>query len=375
MPRTPLTVLLLLGGVSSEHSVSIRSAAAVRPALEGAGHEIITVGISRSGRWLLGDHGSLLERAKTALVEIDDSAGTPVFLTRTDNGIELLQVAGSTPGDVARAAPIDVVFPITHGPGGEDGTLQGLLDTIGVPYVGAGCRASALAMDKLAMKTLCTGAQLPQVEFVSAGTDQASEVDALIRRTFGFPCFVKPANLGSSVGISRVDSSDGLADALAEARRWDTRVIVERAVEAREIEVAMLGNDDPQISPPGEIVMGTGFYDFDTKYVDTEARLIVPAALTEMHAAEIRATALRAWELIGCRGMARADFFIDKSSGDVLLNELNTIPGFTEISMYPRLWAEAGLDLAALVDRLLDLALEEHQPTAGGHRGAGQKLS
>jgi D-alanine-D-alanine ligase len=220
MPETPLTVLLLLGGVSGEHPVSIRSAAAVKPALERAGHEVVTVGVSRSGRWLLGDYQGLLDRAKTALVEVDDAAGTPVFLARTDGGIKLLQIAGSSPDDIARAASIDVVFPITHGPGGEDGTLQGLLDTIGVPYVGAGCRASALAMDKLAMKTLCTGAQLPQVEFLSAGTDQAREVEALIRRTFGFPCFVKPANLGSSVGITRVDRADALADALAESGRW-----------------------------------------------------------------------------------------------------------------------------------------------------------
>lgn len=371
MPQASLDVLLLFGGISGEHSISIRSAAAVEAALEQAGHNVVAVGISPSGRWLRGDYRGLLDRAASELLEVDEDAGELVFLARTDAGTRLLSIETATGDPVA----IDAVFPVTHGPGGEDGSLQGLLDTVGVPYVGAGCRASALAMDKLAMKTLCMGAHLPQVEFIAAGTDQAREVAALIRRTFGFPCFVKPANLGSSVGISRVRAADGLDDALAEARRWDTRVIVERAVDAREIEVAMLGNEDPEISPPGEIVMGSGFYDFNTKYVGNEAGLIVPADISDRQAAEIRATALRAWELIGCRGMARADFFIDKSSGDVFLNELNTIPGFTEISMYPRLWAQAGLELDALVNRLLDLALEEHNPGAGTHRSAGQKLS
>jgi len=375
MDQAPLRVLLLFGGVSGEHSISVRSAAAIEAALDQSGHEVLSVGITRSGRWLRGDYRELLARAATELVDVQEDAGTPVFLARTESGVRLLDLDGNGPLVSTDALTVDVVFPITHGPGGEDGSLQGLLDTVGVPYVGAGCRASALAMDKLAMKTLCGGAHIPQVEFVSAGGDQAREVDALIRRTFGFPCFVKPANLGSSVGISHVRSAAGLEDALAEARRWDTRVIVERAIDAREIEIAMLGNEDPEISPPGEIVLGTGFYDFDSKYVGNEAGLIVPADISDRQSAEIRATALRVWELIGCRGMARADFFIEKSTGHVFLNELNTIPGFTEISMYPRLWAEAGLELDGLVNRLLDLALEEHHPAAGAHGTIGQKLS
>jgi D-alanine-D-alanine ligase len=376
MPESRLTVLLLFGGVSGEHSISIRSAATVKAALEQAGHDVITVGVSRQGRWLLADYEELLQRGTSELVEVDDDTGALVFLARTDSGTKLLSIGKTGAQDVDNAPSVDAVFPIMHGPGGEDGTLQGLLDTVGVPYVGAGCTASALAMDKLAMKAMSAGAHLPQVEFVSAGNDRPQEVEALVRRTFGFPCFVKPANLGSSVGITRVDSPDVLPDALAEARRWDERVIVERAIDAREIEVAMLGNESPEISPPGEIATSEGFYDFDTKYVaNDEAGLVVPADITELQAAEIRATALRAWDLIGCRGMARADFFIEKSSGDVFFNELNTIPGFTEISMYPRLWAEAGLDLVALVNRLLELALEKHDAAAALPGATGHKLS
>jgi D-alanine-D-alanine ligase len=343
----------------------VRSAAAIKPALERAGHQVTAVGITKRGRWLLGDYDALLERGRTQLVEVADDSGTAVILARTDAGPQLLATGNGGADDPALRSEIDVVFPITHGPGGEDGTLQGFLDTVGVPYVGAGARASALAMDKLAMKTLCIGAELPQVEFISAGNHQPGEVEALVRQTFGFPCFVKPANLGSSVGITRVDTPDTLPDALVEARHWDARVIVERAIDAHEIEVAILGNEAPELSPPGEIVTGDGFYDFDSKYVDDDAGLVLPADLTDRQGAEIRATALRAWELIGCRGMARADFFIDKARGDVYLNELNTIPGFTEISMYPRLWAETGLDLPSLVNRLLDLALEEHHAGAG----------
>jgi D-alanine-D-alanine ligase len=354
----PLRIVLLMGGISGEHSISLRSAATVAPALEAAGHEVVIVAVTRSGRWLWGDFRPLLTAARSALLEVEENAGTPVFLARTDTAVRLLSLGG-TRVDAELETPIDLVFPILHGPGGEDGTLQGLLDTVGVPYVGAGCRASALAMDKLAMKTLCAGAELPQVEFISADGDGADAVAAVIARTFGFPCFVKPANLGSSVGISRVASADSLADALVEARRWDSRVIVERAVDAREIEIALIGDESRvEISPPGEIVMPGGFYDFDAKYVGSQAGLVVPADLGERQLAEIRAIAQRVWSLIGCRGMARADFFVEKSSGDVLFNELNTIPGFTEISMYPRLWAQAGVSIEGLVERLLALALQ-----------------
>ena len=254
---------------------------------------------------------------------------------------------------------VDVVFPVLHGPHGEDGTVQGLLDVIGVPFVGAGCAASAMAMDKLCMKTLCTGLGIPQADFLAVGRNSAEELAPRIRSAFGFPCFVKPANLGSSVGISRVESPDGLASALAEARRWDPRVLVERAIDAREIEIALLGSDVPALTPAGEIV-AAGFYDFDTKYIGDDARLIVPAELDENALKTVRDIAVLVWNIIGCRGMARADFFVDRRSGQVLFNEVNTIPGFTRISMYPRLWQAAGVSIEELVDTLVRLALGEN---------------
>jgi len=349
-------VLVLMGGQSGEHSISLRSAATVVRALGRAGYEVTAVAISKKGAWLLGDFTDLLERATTELVEVGPTDGTAVWLAQDGQVPRLVGVHAQLPQDL-QIRP-DVVFPILHGPAGEDGTMQGLLEVAGVPFVGAGCTASALAMDKLAMKTLCAGACIAQVEFLAAGESDADELAARIEAAFGFPCFVKPANLGSSVGISRVTSSATLADALAEARTWDRRVIIERAVDAREIEVAVLGNARPEISPPGEIIAPGGFYDFESKYVTDDAELIAGASVGGSQLEEIEAITRAVWDLTGCRGMARADFFIEKSTGRVLFNELNTIPGFTEISMYPRLWALAGRPIDELVGRLVELALD-----------------
>lgn len=350
----PTHVLALFGGASGEHSISLRSAAAVVPALERSGYRVTTVAITRAGEWRFGDFGSLLQAATRALIEVPPNAGCAAFLARGDNRrARLLTLDGAEP-DVGS---IDAVFPILHGPNGEDGSIQGLLQVLGVPFVGASCAASAMAMDKLCMKTLCAGAGIPQADFLSAEGLDAPEAAGRIRQAFGFPCFVKPANLGSSVGISRVQSADELPAALEEARRWDRRVLVEQAIDAREVEIALLGNEAPRLSPPGEIVASSGFYDFATKYVSDEAGLIVPAEIPPAALDEVRDIARLVWELIGCRGMARADFFIDRRSGRVLFNEINTIPGFTRISMYPRLWAAAGLPIDELVDMLMRLAL------------------
>lgn len=351
-----LHVLLLVGGRSAEHPISLRSGATVLAGLREAGHRVTLVGITREGLWTLGDLEPQLEKARQAIVELDDSGMKPVTLVWTGSVTRLVATGGESLG--ADGDAIDVVFPMLHGPNGEDGTMQGLLELARVPYVGAGATASALAMDKLAMKTLCAGAGIPQVEFLSAGSDDAAKVDARVRAAFGYPCYVKPANLGSSVGVSRVRDAGELAAALAEARRYDDRVVVERGCDAREIEIAILGSKPGELSPVGEILPADGIYDFDSKYVDTTAGLrapteIPPAALKRLHE-----VSFAAWELIGGRGMARIDFFLEKSTGEVLLNEINTIPGFTSISMYPRLWAAAGLPLPALVDRLLELALE-----------------
>ncbi len=268
------------------------------------------------------------------------------------------------PLDAAEAC-FDVVFPVLHGPGGEDGTVQALLELAAAPFVGAGTTASAIAMDKLALKLLCAGAGIAQTDFLAADDADAEELVARINATFGFPCFVKPANLGSSVGISRVSAPGELAAALGEARRWDRRVLIERAVDAREIELAMLGNDVPEVSPPGEIVSRRGFYDYTSKYVDTDdATLIAPANVDPEALATMRSIAVDVWKRIGCRGMARADFFLERGTGRVLFNELNTIPGMTSISMFPKLWELAGLRAPALMRRLVELALEAHAGAA-----------
>jgi len=349
-------VVVLVGGVSGEHSISLRSAATVVAALEEAGHRTVPVGISPDGVWVLGDLRPLLERARHELVEVDSRLGTPVTLCNDGRGTRLLALDGVDPA--AAREPVDVVFPVLHGPGGEDGTVQGFLELLGVPFVGAGCRASALAMDKLAMKALCDGAGIAQAEYLSAADHSAAAVAGLVESSFGFPCFVKPANLGSSVGISRVTDAAGLGAALDLARRWDPRVVVERSIDAREIEIALLGATTPEMSPPGEIVTDGNFYDFQSKYVEDGVRLVAGADVTAQQLTTLNETAARVWELIGCHGMARADFFIEATTGEVLFNEINTIPGFTEISMYPRLWKENGLSSAALVDRLVGLARE-----------------
>jgi len=354
-----LNVVVLMGGISGEHSISLRSAATVIPALRSAGHSVYSIAISRAGQWLLGDHSELLEQARGSLVEVDESHGSPVVLARSAATTRLVLLDDASADRQATAADIDVVFPVLHGPGGEDGAVQGLIETVGLPVVGAGCTASALAMDKLAMKTLCAGAGVEQVEFLAADQRSSAELGQAIEQSFGLPCFVKPANLGSSVGISRVERLDQLEEALGEAREWDRRVIVEQAVDAREIEVALLGGGRPQISPPGEIVTAHGFYDFAAKYIGNEAELIVPAKLGTPQLEKIQEISLKVWQLIGCRGMARADFFVERGSGRVLFNEFNTIPGFTEISMYPRLWRETGVSISELLDQLLTIALDD----------------
>jgi D-alanine-D-alanine ligase len=347
--------LLLVGGRSPEHPISLRSGATVLEGLREAGHRVTLVGITQDGLWVHGDLSPQLDKARTAIAELDSTNATAVVLVWTGAATRLFSLRGDSLGPVGD--PVDVVFPMVHGPNGEDGTLQGLLELARVPYVGAGPTASALAMDKLAMKTLCAGAAIPQVEFLSAGDADAATLDARVRSAFGYPCFVKPANLGSSVGVTRVREARSLGAALATARRYDDRVLIERGCDAREIEIGILGSKPGELSPVGEILPADGIYDFDSKYVDATAGLrapteIPPAALERLHE-----VAFAAWDLIGGRGMARIDFFLEKSTGRVLLNEINTIPGFTSISMYPRLWEAAGLPLTALVDKLLDLAL------------------
>jgi D-alanine-D-alanine ligase len=369
MPR--LRVGVIFGGRSGEHEVSLASAASVMDALSGLGHQVVPIGIARDGRWLVGGDPmrTLAEQARVAVPSGDDTGSVKKALADRADGV----LAGSTAA-LARAEPagsvpaelrqgLDVVAIMLHGPYGEDGTIQGLLELAGVPYVGAGVLASAVGMDKATMKCVFQAHGLPCVEHLVLHRhewERAPEpIVRSIAETLGFPCFVKPSNLGSSVGISKVRSADALAAAIDEAARHDRKIVVERGVQAREIEVSVLGNEAPEASLPGEIVYEGEWYDYQTKYLEGQARLVCPAPITSALTARIRALAIDAFRAIDCAGMARVDFFL---AGDrILVNEINTIPGFTATSGYARMWEATGLAYPALVQRLLDLALERHR--------------
>jgi D-alanine-D-alanine ligase len=354
---TRVRVGVVYGGRSVEHEVSLVSARAIMQALDPGRYEVVPIGISRQGKWVIG-------KAHCALPPDPSVRG----LVRLRNG------SGAVPKAAARAARaaagdalrgrLDVVFPMVHGTGGEDGSLQGLLELAGIPYVGAGVLGSAIGMDKAMMKVAFAQAGLPIVDHkVIRSSDLEQERERFIRSVesaFGYPCFVKPANGGSSVGISKAKDRDGLADAIDLAARYDRKVVVERAVDGREIECSVLGNDRPEASVPGEIVPANEFYDYRAKYIDTGSRLLIPAPVSAEQSARIRDLAIRAFRALDLCGMARVDFFLDRTSEAIFLNEVNTIPGFTPISMYPKLWEASGLSFPALVDRLVRLALERH---------------
>lgn len=342
-----IRLVVLHGGRSAEHDVSNVSAAHVLRALDPERYEVVPVGITLEGQWVV--RPELAAGVRPAeLPERLDASGEAVALP-----------------DVT-AGERTVVFPVLHGPFGEDGTMQGLLEQLGVPYVGSGVLGSAVAMDKAVAKTLLAAARLPQARWVSLREDQVDPgVLTRVGDDLGWPVFVKPANLGSSVGVSRAADAAALRDAVELALSFDEWIVVEEAIQGREIEVAVLGNRDPEASVPGEIVPGNDFYDYDDKYVSGSARLLVPAPLDDAAAASVRDLALRAFEALRCEGMARVDFFYEAGGRGFLVNEVNTIPGFTPISMYPKLWQASGLPYAALVDRLVALALERHERRRG----------
>lgn len=364
-----LRVVVLFGGRSGEHEVSIQSAKSIIRALDRNKYDVMPVGITRDGRWLAGYEAipALEAAAQVALGTADDGArmggeiGSP----------SVVPDGGTVSRDVVPLAwdtwpqTVDVVIPVLHGSYGEDGTIQGLLETLGVPYVGAGVLASAVGMDKVVMKTLFRAAGLPQVRYIAClRSDVERDLDRVVddvEAELGYPCFVKPANLGSSVGISKVKRREDLPAALRLAARYDRKLIIEQGVDAREIEVAVLGNDQPIASVPGEVVPAHEFYDYESKYMDGQTTLIIPASLPESTARTIRELALRAFRAIDCSGLARVDFFLERGTDRVLINEINTMPGFTQFSMYPKLWEASGIPYAELLDRLIALALERHE--------------
>ncbi len=356
MQPTQPTIGVLFGGRSGEHEVSLASARSVLHALDREKYRIVEIGITKAGAWLSGE--SVLEALTAGRTE----GLTPVTLLPDPTRPGLRDLHTGEP-----IAALDVVFPVLHGTFGEDGTLQGLLEMAGVAYVGAGVAGSAVGMDKDLFKAVMRASGVPVVDWVIL---RRSEIEAdsqgVIDRTEAalegrYPFFVKPANLGSSVGISKCRSRSDLYEGLLEAARYDRRILVEKGLNAREIEISVLGNDQPEASIPGEIRPADEFYTYEAKYQDERSELLIPAPIPEALAEELRRTAVTAYKAIDCAGMARVDFLLDRESGAYYLNEVNTLPGFTEISMYPKLWEASGLPYPRLLDRLIDLALERQR--------------
>ena len=346
--RRRLRVGVIFGGRSVEHDVSLVSAKAIISALDPARYDVVPIAVTRAGRFVVAGARALFR---------DDPAVADLFRLaagRVGNG-----------GRTARGRPLDVIFPIIHGTGGEDGSLQGLLTLAGVPFVGAGVLGSAVGMDKAVMKVLFRQAGLPitphQVAMKSEFAAGPEVVADRLEAALAYPCFIKPANGGSSVGVSKARDRRGLLAALRLAFRYDRKVLAEHAVDAREIECAVLGNERPEASVVGEIVPSREFYDYAAKYLDSRSRLMIPAPISEAQSEAVRDLAVRAFQVLEVEGLARVDFFLDRVSGALVLNEVNTLPGFTPISMYPKLWEASGLPFPRLVDRLIALALERHE--------------
>jgi D-alanine-D-alanine ligase len=353
-----LRVGIVFGGRSVEHEVSVASATSILEALDPSRYDVSLLCVDPEGRWRLGGPGAIPSNA---------SRGEEVSLPAVPGDGTLLSAKAGRP--VGR---LDVIVPIIHGTGGEDGCIQGFLELAGLPYVGSGVLGSAIQMDKDVAKKLLQADGIPVVPLLAVRASEiaagAEAIAELALREIGLPAFVKPASLGSSVGVSKAKTRAQLAEGLRLAARYDDKILVERAVNAREIEVAILGNDAPEASVLGEIVPKREFYDYESKYVDDDTDLLVPAPVDEAVAERARALALRAFRILEGAGLARVDFFLDRDTGELFLNELNSLPGFTEVSMYPRLWQASGLSYPALLDRLIELALERHRRRAALER-------
>ena len=348
-----LRVGVLFGGRSGEHEVSLASAASVIRGLDLDKYEPVPIGITKDGHWLVGEGAAkmlpdILKSGRSVMLAADP---TEAALVPLDRG--------------AGAQRFDVMFPVMHGTFGEDGTIQGMLELAGIPYVGAGVLGSAIAMDKDVAKRLCEDAGIPVVPWVAVPRWQwekePAAVKAAIEQKFEYPVFVKPAALGSSVGMNKVHTAEELEPALNFAAEYGMKIMVEKAVTAREIEVSVLGNHDPQASVPGEIVPHREFYDYTAKYLEDGTRLLIPADLKPAQVKKVRGIAVEAFRTLDLCGMARVDFFLEKTGGKILFNEANTILGFTSISMYPKMWEASGIGFRELIDKLIELALEMHR--------------
>jgi D-alanine-D-alanine ligase len=351
-----LRVGVLFGGRSGEHEVSLASAASVIRGLDPDKYEAVPIGISKDGHWLVG------EGAVKMLPEVL-KGGRRVMLTADPTEAAIVPLDRG-----AGAQRLDVVFPVLHGTYGEDGTIQGMLDLAGLPYVGAGVLGSAVGMDKDVSKKLFEAAGIPVVSWVAVQRweweKDPEAVRTRIEQEFAYPVFVKPATLGSSVGMTKVHNAEELGSALDLACEFGMKVMVEKAVDAREIEVSVLGNHEPQASVPGEIIPHREFYDYTAKYLEDGTQLVIPAVLKPAQVQKIQALAVKAFRAVELTGMARVDFFLEKKGTKLYLNEVNTIPGFTSISMYPKLWEASGIGFRELIDKLIELAFEMHAEKA-----------
>jgi D-alanine-D-alanine ligase len=387
-----LRVGILFGGRSGEHEVSLLSAASVFNAIDKNKFEVVPVAITKEGRWVTAtdaerllqgkplDHeerhlragdpdatagAAVLAKGEAVIVPPEPKSAGALAPFQTDAGAASLTRRASD-----RAINVDVIFPVLHGTFGEDGTIQGLLELADIPYVGAGVLGSAAGMDKDVMKSLFRAAGLPIVKHVtvlrSLWESEPRKTEKLVEKALKYPVFVKPANLGSSVGISKAHNSKELGPAIYEASKFDRKIVIEQGVggkkhKAREIECSVLGNDQPEASVPGEIVPGKEFYDYTAKYLDEGSELIIPAKLTKKETRKVQQLAVAAFKAVDCAGLARVDFLMDPKTRKIYLNEINTMPGFTAISMYPKLWAASGVNYPDLIERLIHLGLERHE--------------
>ena len=387
-----LRVGILFGGRSGEHEVSLLSAASVFSAIDKGKFEVVPIGITKEGRWLTAADAERLlqgkgfgESASKAHLRAGDPEATPgaAVLARGE-AVMVPPEPQRQPGSLTpfqteaglarrvsdRAINVDIIFPVLHGTFGEDGTIQGLLELADIPYIGAGVLGSAAGMDKDVMKSLFLATGLPIVKHVtvlrSAWESEPKKAQKLVESKLKYPVFVKPANLGSSVGISKAHDRKELGPAIEEAAKFDRKIVIEQGVggsqqKAREIECSVLGNDKPEASVPGEIVPGKEFYDYTAKYVDEGSQLIIPAKLSKTETKRVQHLAISAFKAVDCSGLARVDFLMDPKNRKIYLNEINTMPGFTAISMYPKLWAASGLAYPHLIERLIQLGQERHQ--------------
>ena len=382
-----LRVGILFGGRSGEHEVSLLSAASVLNAIDKTKYEVVPIGITKEGRWLTAGDAQLLLQGKgeahshlragdpeatpgAAVLATGHAVVVPPEPQRPGGSLAAFQTEALTRRASDRAINVDIIFPVLHGTFGEDGTIQGLFELADIAYVGAGVLGSAAGMDKDVMKSLFLAARLPMVKHVtvlrSDWESAPKKVQKLVESKLKYPVFVKPANLGSSVGISKARDRKELGPAMEEAAKFDRKIVIEEGVggkkhKAREIECSVLGNDTPEASVPGEIVPGKEFYDYTAKYVDEGSKLIIPAKLSKAETKKIKQLAISAFQAVDCSGLARVDFLMDPKNRKIYLNEINTMPGFTSISMYPKLWAASGLAYPELIERLIRLGQERHE--------------